>query len=209
MQMERTLLSMLTLGATLITSACNAAPVNAPTLDIPDDVRALVAPTDTLLAYKSADIYGDGTRAATIVVRHPVSGSNDYDFDSNPCELVILREENGTLAVVGRSTGAVDCTYNDVARNAKTMSLNDNLTARPGNVIYVNQKDKGYSSFHFAWSGQNHAWYLQRVTATYPDGVNVAEASASYPEDFAWTTLSSVDPEAMAELLDKRGHTHK
>jgi hypothetical protein len=172
-------------------------------------VRALIAPTDTLLAYKPADLYGDGNQAAVIVVRHQVSGKSDYDFDSNPCELVVLRQENGKLVETDRSTKAVDCTYNDVARNAPAMSLNDNLAAISASIIYVNQKDKGDSTFYFAWSKKKNSWYLQRATASNPDGSSVTKVSASYPKNFAWTPMSSVDPDAIAKILEKQGKAAK
>lgn len=208
--METRLLTTLTLGAGLIASACTAAvPVSTPPTEVPSDVRALVAPTDTLLAYKAADLYNDGVQAAVIVIRHQVSGMSDYDFDNNPCELVVLRQKNGELAEADRSTKAVDCTYNDVARNAKAMSLNDNLTATPASIVYVNQKDKGDSTFYFAWAKEKNTWYLQRATASNPDGDSVASISASYPKDFAWTTMSSIDPDAMAQILEKHGNATK
>ncbi|HEY8682251.1 MAG TPA: hypothetical protein VIM06_03705, partial [Rhodanobacter sp.] len=112
---------VLLLGALVVGQipfACTAAPTDASPTAVPNDVSALVAPNDTLLAYKAADLYGDGKQAAVIVVRHQVGGKSDYDFASNPCELMVLRRKNGKLAEVDRSTKAVDCTYNDVARNA-------------------------------------------------------------------------------------------
>ncbi len=195
--------------AGLIASACTAAPIGTPATSVPNDVRALVAPTDTLLAYKPADLYSDGNQAAVIVVRHQVSGKSDYDFDNNPCELVVLRQKSGKLAEVDRSTKAVDCTYNDVARNAPAMSLNDNLAVAPASIVYVNQKDKGDNTFYFAWSKEKSAWYLQRATASNPDGNSVANVSVSYPGDFTWTLMSSVDPDAIAEILEKQGKTTK
>ncbi len=199
-------LMIMTFGAGLIAFACTAAPIDTLTT-VPNDVRALVASTDTLLAYKPADLYGDGNQAAVIVVRHHVTGKSDYDFDNNPCELVVLRQKNGKLAEADRSMKAVDCTYNDVARNAPAMSLNDNLTVASGSIVYVNQKDKGDSAFHFAWSKEKSAWYLQRATASNPDGNSVANVSVSYPGDFAWTPMPSVDPDAMAEVLEKQRKT--
>jgi hypothetical protein len=202
-----TLLSALVIGQ--IAFACTAAPIDTPATAVPNDVRALVAPTDTLLAYKPADLYGDGNQAAVIVVRHQVTGKSDYDFDNNPCELVVLRQKNGKLVEADRSTKAVDCTYNDVARNAPAMSLNDNLTVASGSIVYVNQKDKGDSTFYFAWSKEKSVWYLQRATASNPDGSSVPNVSASYPKNFAWTPMSSVDPDAMAEMLEKQRKTNK
>ena len=195
--------------AGFIAFTCTAATTDTPTTAVPSDVRALVAPTDTLLAYKAADLYGDSTQGAVIVIRHQVNGKSDYDFDNNPCARVVLRRENGKLAEAARSTKAVDCTYNDVARNAPAMSLNDNLTAAPTRIAYINQKDKGDSTFYFAWSKEKNAWYLQRATASNPDGSSVSNVSASYPKDFAWTPMSSVDPGAMAEILEKHGKPSK
>ena len=187
----------------------SVAATSAPPPALPDDVRALVASTDTLLAYKSADLYNDGMQSVVMVIRHPVTGKSDYDFDSNPCELVVLHRQNGKLAETDRSTKAVDCTYNDVARNAHTLSLNDNLTVAPASIVYVNQKDKGDSTFYFAWSKEKNAWYLQRATASNPDGTHVSNVSASYPGKLPWAAMSSVDPDAIAEILEKQGKINK
>lgn len=191
-------------GAGLMALACAASPAKTSMTTVPEDVHALVAPTDKLLAYKPADLYGDGTPDAVIVVRHTASEHSDYDFESNPCELVVLRREKGRLVEVDRSRKAVDCTYNDVARNAPPMSLNDNLTLAPGSIVYVNQKEKGDSTLYFAWSKERSAWYLQRATASNADsGTGLIHASAIYPENLVWTPMSSVDPEAIAEILQK------
>lgn len=201
--------SLLFFGALVVGQlafGCSSTPANTSTVAVPSEVLALVAPTDTLLAYKPADLYGNGSQAAVIVIRHQVNAKSDYDFGHNPCELVVLRQQNGQLAAADRSTKAVDCTYNDVARNAPAMSLNDNLTATFASIVYVNQKDKGDSTFYFAWSNEKNTWYLQRATASNPDG-SVANQSASYPKDFAWTPMSSVDPDVIAELLEKQGKT--
>jgi hypothetical protein len=200
-------LTTMALSAGVIT--CVAAPAGTSPTTVPNDARALVRPTDTLLAYKPADLYNDGTQGAVIVIRRQVTGKSDYDFDNNPCELVVLRQENGKLGEADRSTKVVDCTYNDVARNAPAMSLNDNLAVTPASIIYINQKDKGDSTFYFAWSKEKNAWYLQRATASNPDGSSVSNVSASYPKDFAWTPLSSVDPDAMTEILEKYGKPSK
>ncbi len=177
------------------------------TTTVPDDVRALVAPTDTLLAYKATDLYGDGQQAAVVVVRHPIHGKTDYDFNNNPCDLVVLRRQAGKLSEADHSTKVVDCTYNDIARHAPAMSLSDNLSVSPAHIVYVNQKDRGYSTFYFAWSEQKSMWYLQRATTSNPDGDRVANAGASYPADFAWTPMSSVEPDAMAKILQKQHGT--
>lgn len=199
----------LALGAGLFASCCMAASVGTPqSTTVPAEVRALVAPADTLLAYKPADLFGDGTPAAVIVVRHPLGANNDYDFDNNPCELAVIHQVNGKLSVTDRSAKAVDCTYNDLARNASSMALNDNLIAGDGSIVYVNQKDRGDSSFYFAWSAQRHIWYLQRATASNLHGTTVKNVSASYPKDFGWTTMSSTDPEAIADILENAQPDH-
>lgn len=197
-------------GVGLMASACTASPAGTPLATVPNDVRALVAPADKLLAYKAADLYGDGTRAAVMVVRHHTSEKSDYDFDNNPCELVVLRQENGKLAGVDHSIKAVDCTYNDVARNAPAMALSDNLTVSPARIVYVNQKDRGDSTFYFSWSKEKNTWYLERATASNPgDEGTVVHVSASYPNDFGWTPMSSVDPDALSSILEKQAKRDK
>lgn len=196
-------------SAALMVLACTAAPANTPSITVPQDVRALIAPTDTLLAYKEANLYGDGSWAAVIVVRHPVSEMSDLDFDHNPCDLRVLRRENGKIVEADHSTKAVDCTYNDVERHAPAMSLNDYLKVSPASIVFINQKARGNSTFYFAWSQEKATWYLRRATATnVGDGadinnVRVTDVSASYPKNFGWTPMPSVDPDAMADILNK------
>jgi len=195
-------------SAGLMAFACTALPANTSSTTVPKNVRALVAPTDKVLAYKRADLYGDGTSGAVLVVRHQASEKSDYDFEGNPCELIVLHQEKSRFVEVGHSKKTVDCTYNDVARNAPALSLNDNLVLAPGSIVYVNQKEKGDSTFQFAWSKERQAWYLQRATASNADsGSNIVHVGATYPENLAWTPMSSVDPEAIAEVLQKQGKT--
>lgn len=197
-------------GVSVATLGCTAAPAGTKPVIVPDDVRALVAQTDTLLAYKAADLYGDGSWAAVMVVRHQASESSDFDFDHNPCELLVLRRVSGKLVQADHSRKAVDCTYNDVERHAPAMSLNVYLQVSPGNIAFTNQKARGNSSFHFSWSKKKGTWYLRRATATNVEngrGINdvkVIDVSASYPKNFGWTPMSSVDPDALAEVLIKQ-----
>jgi hypothetical protein len=207
--MKQRFLAILILNTGLIASGCMAMPGPTPATDASQDLHAFVAATDTLLAYKAADLYQDGVEEAVIVVRHKISGKSDYDFDDNPCELLVLQRRSGKLIETDRSKEVVDCTYNDVARSAPAMSLNDNLSVAPGSITYINQKDKGDSTFYFAWSKEKSTWFLQRATASNPDGSHVANVSASYPKDFAWTTMSAVDPDAIAQILEKHGNATK
>lgn len=196
-------------SAALMVFACSASPADTSTTAVPQDVHALVAPTDTLLAYKATDLYGDGSQAAVIVVRHQASEKSDYDFDSNPCDLLVLHQVMGKLIEADHSTKAVDCTYNDVARHAPAMSLNDDLDISPGSITFVNQHRHGWSSFEFAWSKDKSTWYLHRATASKVDSKNNGtQTTISYPKDLGWTTMSSVDPEAIAEDLEKQGKTN-
>lgn len=195
-------------SAALMVLACTASPADTSSIAVPQDVRALVAPADTLLAYKAADLYGDGSQAAVIVLRHPVSEKSDYDFDSNPCDLVVLHQVNGKLIEADRSTKAVDCTYHDVAHHAPAMSLNDDLDVSPGSITFVNQQRYGWSSFEFAWSKDKGTWYLHRATASNVDSENNGTRTIiPYPKDLGWTPMSSVDPEAIAETLEKQAET--
>ena len=197
-------------SAALMIFACTASPANTSPTAVPQDVRALLSPTDTLLAYKAADLYSDGSRAAVIVVRHQASEKSDYDFDSNPCDLVVLHQVNGKLIEADHSSKAVDCTYNDVARHAPAMSLNDDLNISPGSITFVNQQRRGWSSFEFAWLKGKSTWYLHRATASNVDSENNGtQTTISYPKDLGWTPMSSADPEAIAEVLEKQGKTNQ
>jgi hypothetical protein len=194
----------------LMVLACTASPADTSSTVVPQDVRALVAPTDTLLAYKAADLYGDGSWAAAIVVRHKTSEMSDLNFEHNPCDLLVLRRENGKLVEVDHSKKAVDCTYNDVERHAPAMSLNAYLNVSPASIVFINQKARGNSTFYFAWSKEKAVWYLRRATATNVgsgtdiNDVSVTDVSASYPKNFGWIPMSFVDPDAMADILNKQ-----
>jgi hypothetical protein len=188
--------------ASLVVIACAAATSNR-VETIPADVLTFVSPTDTLLAYKASDLYNDGLPAAVIVVRHLSDERTDGDFNNNPCELIVLHQVHGVLSKVDHSNKAVDCTYNDLARGAPTMALDENLTAAPGSIVYVNQKSKGNSTFYFALSRKLSRWYLQRATAAVPEEDDVKMLSAAFPKDFARTPMAAVDPEALVEILAK------
>lgn len=127
----------------------------------------------------------------------------------NPCDLLVLRRENGKLVELDHSKKAVDCTYNDVERRAPTMSLNEYLKVSPFSIVFTNQKARGNSTFYFAWSQQKAIWYLRRATATNVGSgtdinhVSVTDVSASYPKNFGWTPMWAVDPDATADILNK------
>jgi hypothetical protein len=188
--------------ASLVAIACAAATANR-VENIPADVLAFVSPTDTLLAYKASDLYNDGLPAAVIVVRHLSDEKFGGDFNNNPCELIVLHQVRGVLSKVDHSSKAVDCTYNDIARNARTMTLSENLTAAPGSIVFVNERSKGDSTFYFALSKKRNCWYLKRATAAFPTENDFRIVSASYPANFSWTLMSAVDPEALADIVDK------
>lgn len=195
-------------SAALMVFACAASPAPPSSTAVPQAVRALVAATDTLLAYKPADLYGDGSQAAVIVVRHPASEKSDYD--SNPCDLVVLHRVNGKLIEADHSAKAVDCTYNDIARRAPAMSLNDDLDVAPGSITFVNQQRYGWSSFEFAWSKDKGTWYLRRATASSVDSENNGtQTTLSYPKHLGWTPMAAIDPDAIAEALQKQGKTNQ
>lgn len=194
-------------GAALMVFACTASPADTSSAAVPQEVRALVASKDTLLAYKAADLYGDGSQAAVIVVRHPANEKSDDD--RNPCDLVVLHRVNGKLIEADHSAKAVDCTYNDIARRAPAMSLNDDLDVAPGSITFVNQQRYGWSSFEFAWSKDKGTWYLHRATASSVDsGNNGTQTTLSYPKQLGWTPMAAIDPDAIAEALEKQGKTN-
>lgn len=77
----------------------------------------------------------------------------------------------------------------------------------------------GQSSYHLSIAGVTSGtsdpnWgtqtrYLKRATTSNLDGNGVANVSASYPRDFAWTSMPSVDPDVMAEMLEKQAETNR
>jgi hypothetical protein len=166
-----------------------AAPAAAPALSGETSLQPLLKSGDQILAFKQHDLTGDGQDDAVAIVRHA-----DADASGNTCELLILQQ-------------AVDCLYNDVARNAKR--LDDNLSLKTQEIVYVNQQTRSNVTYTLKYDSAKNAWYLSEASSTAPaenpqsGAMDVFRGTASYPADFAWTPISQIDPEKLQEAMDK------
>lgn len=168
----------------------------------PAEVRQFVGPNDTLLAYQKGDLFGAGMPGAVLVVRHPIP-DEAYEFDKNPCELIVLKGEGQELSQFTKGTTTVDCVYNDLNKTLGSMALNDRVTIKSGSFSFTNQKDRGADRFYFRYSATKAQWYLVRATATFPGAGGITTEEATYPNDFGWTSLSDVSPDGLAKALEK------
>ncbi|MXV11171.1 hypothetical protein DYQ93_09065 [Xanthomonas sp. LMG 8992] len=157
---------------------------------------------DQILAFKQHDLTGDGGTDAVAIVRHA-----DADASGNTCELLVLRQANAAWSVADRSPQAVDCLYNDVARNAKR--LDDNLSLKTQEIVYVNQQARSNVTYTLKYDSAKKAWYLAEASSTTPaenpqsGAMDVFRGTARYPADFAWTPISQIDPEQLQKAMDK------
>jgi len=179
-----------------------AAPAVAPALSGETSLQPLLKSGDQILAFKQHDLSGDGQDDAVAIVRHA-----DADASGNTCELLILQQANAAWRVTDRSPQAVDCLYNDVARNAKR--LDDNLSLKTQEIVYVNQQTRSNVTYTLKYDSAKNAWYLAEASSTAPaenpqsGAMDVFRGTASYPADFAWTPISQIDPEKLQEAMDK------
>lgn len=178
---------------------------------VPPGIRALLSPTDTLLAYKPLDVPESGGASAVIVVRHEPASDRTH----NPCDLTILRNEGKTLIVAASSNWAVECIYNDITRRANELALDDQLEVKPGQITWSNELVKGHAAFTFAYATETSSWNLQRAEVTYSENalsgisVNVYKEVASYPGDFPRIALSDFNPRAIRAALSRHRETVK
>lgn len=186
--------------------ASDVSPNSPPTPSVvSNEVRALLGPADTVLAYKQVDTLGAGGAGAVAVVRHPVA-SNDK---KNPCDLIVFQRKSGALAVKDRGAKVVDCIYNDIQKDAKELALDDNLAVKSQEITYINQEAKSNTRYVFAYSKSKAVWHLQQAVAVYPRNnevtgrIDTMKGVLVYPRSLGWITLSSFDPELLQGDLEK------
>lgn len=191
----------------IMPTACKAQARTPSNNTVPSDIHALLGPNDTLLAYKTFDLLGDGDMNTVIVVRH--SANAPASSDQNPCDLIVLQRKNGLLSQMDKSDKAVDCLYNEITKNAGALSLNDNLKLAALQITYINQQVRSNTQYTFSYSKQKHAWYVSQLVAIFPQNnnpnglVDVVKEDVQWPKDFSWTLMSNFDPDKFQDMLDK------
>jgi hypothetical protein len=101
----------ITAALALVYMAAPYARAATPT-SVPDNIQALMAPEDTVLAFKPAKPFGADVAGGALVVRHAQA---DPATD-NACELWLLRVTGDTFAVTAKDGQTVDC---DTTRRLK------------------------------------------------------------------------------------------
>ncbi|KLD79663.1 hypothetical protein FZ025_11315 [Xanthomonas hyacinthi] len=162
----------------------------------------MLKPDDHILAFKQHDLTGDGQDDAVAIVRHATA-----DASGNTCELLILQQANKAWSVSDRSPQAVDCLYNDMARNSKR--LDDNLTLKSQEIVYINQQARSNVAYTLKYDMAKKAWYLAEASSTAPaenpksGKMDVSRGIARYLADIAWTPIAQIDPEQLQKAMDK------
>jgi uncharacterized protein YecT (DUF1311 family) len=168
---------------------------------IPTNLRSLFTTQDTILALKSAQQPGEGDDGAVVLIRHPVHDGQQ----TNPCELVVLRNDGGHFVASDRNSRIVECTSSEELKHASALGLNSSLTVTSNEIIYFNQLARGGTTYSFAWSKEKAAWHLQHVETTSVQngdaGVVVYKSVLDYPSSLSWISLTDFDPKLIRESV--------
>ncbi|GAB5343233.1 hypothetical protein PFUM301598_17100 [Pseudomonas fluorescens] len=168
---------------------------------MPAGVQALLAPEDTVLAFKTMQPLGADVAGAAMVVRHDAF----IAVTDNACELWLLRASGPTYVISARNGDVVDCLYNEFAKGAPALGLDHNLTLTPTTVSYMNELARGGATYVFAWDSYKRAWYIKHVDVSWVEngetGVNVYTSALDYPATLPWLTLDTFTPKAIRDAV--------
>jgi hypothetical protein len=192
-----------TIFASTALLAVSASYAHSGSQSVPVFAKPFAAEGDVILAAKATPALMGGAPGAVIIVRHALGA----DRSTNPCDLLILEGEQGHLSTVTSSRRVVDCQYNDIARRAEAMGLNDNLVIGPNEITYSNVLDKGGASYTFTYE-TGKAWRFSRAESTHvsPDEsgeVAVYRSVVSYPKDIPLVLIETFEPKALRELVER------
>ena len=191
------------IGAAIALCLPTSAALSTDSNQIPANLLSLVSAQDTVLAVKSAKPLGMDDEGTVVVVRHaPGDGQR-----RNPCELIVLKNDNGKLAVSERNDKVVECTYNEAAKNADALGLNNNLNLASDEITYFNESARGGTTYTFMWSKEKSTWHLQHVEASSVQngdaGVVVYKSILDYPSSLPWISLTAFDPKLIRGPIAK------
>jgi len=182
------------------TASAEAGPVQAP----PSFAKPFAGSGDIILAAKSEQSLANGIDGAVIVVRH----STIPDRTENPCELIVVMRRQGSLAMTASNRELVDCRYNESARNAPEMGLNNDLVVSSNQLSFSNELSKGGSTYTFSYDATRSSWHLTRVDSTsvatgISGEVEVHKAELAYPDSIPWLSIDQFDPKALRQAIKK------
>lgn len=172
-------------------------------LQVPASIQSQLAAKDIVLAMKGAKPLGGATAGTVIVVRHSVEDSQQ----GSPCELVVIKGDDGKIAASEKNGKIVDCAYNDTNKHADPLGANRNLNVTPSEIAFFNEQPRGGTTYTFAWSNEKSAWHLQHVEASSVEngesGVIVRKSVLDYPTSLPWISLTDFDPKLIRESLTR------
>jgi len=170
----------------------------------PPFAKEFIQVGDTVLAAKADAQLADGVSGAVLVIRHPIVA----DRSKNPCDLVVLAKSSEALRTSASNSNVVDCRYNELARNATEMGLDENLSVEPGKISFYNELSKGGASYTFSYDSKKAAWHLSQADSTSVQQgssgeIEVYKASLTFPATLPWVPLNQFDPKSLRQLIEK------
>ncbi|MET4676368.1 MULTISPECIES: hypothetical protein [unclassified Luteibacter] len=188
---------------------------------VPDEVRAVLAPDDLVLAYEKADATGDGAMDLVIAVYRGARFKEQPDISAgNACELLVFTGSGpgtgaqSTWKEAERSREAIDCVDNPVMDRPREMAYRDNLLVKPGAITWSNQGVRRHTTFAFVYHRADGHWYVSSMSQGYVltnagsnSDVVMAYGEIASPRDFPLTPMSGLKVAPLQRLLDTRTST--
>ena len=176
----------------------------------PSELGSLLAPDETLVIFRRADLNGDGRQDFIFVVQTPSKGTKDECFKANRTLRIALRQANNTLRVVKSNSRSIMChedggvfgdPLDSIKGNARGFVISH---AGGGNCRWASQ-------FTFLYSRKDADWYLLHAYHSQSHACEPESRRAHtvqqfrYPEQFPRIMFADFDAEIMGTLLAK-GH---
>jgi hypothetical protein len=187
-----------------------------PLPSVPEDVRAVLSPDDLVLAFKTGELTGDGTKGLVVAV-YPGARyvEEPRHVGKNPCKLIVFTDHAGTWKETARSDSAVDCVNNPyMSRPTEMMGIYD-LEVAAGTIRWANATHRQHHTFEFTYDGNKKRWLVHAMSQGFavpqspaPDALmGSAHGEIVSPRDFPVTPMENLDPDRLWPLLVK--HTTK
>lgn len=178
---------------------------------VPDEAGPFIPRGGVVIAYAEVEAEGDAkTMAMAVRTLRPNQPADIDPWDADyTCDLIILRNEGGTVRVTGRSSRAIACRGNLLSPHVGTRVMDDSLDLQEDEVTFRNLRDtafKGMSSYSFRCAAG--AWHLSAATSAFSSygprgGVTHRKQAISYPKDFGLIRMEDFDPDAIEHVMSK------
>lgn len=203
--------------ATTLFASMQALALPAPPLpNVPEDVRAVLSPDDLVLAFRTGELTGDGTKGLVVAVypgaryvEEPRHGGK------NPCKLIVFTDHAGTWKETARSDTAVDCVNNPYMSRPTEMMGIYNLEVAAGTIRWANATHRQHHTFEFTYDGNRKRWFVHAMTQDFPversadpdEPMGAAHGEIVSPRDFPVMPMEDLDPDRLWPLLVKHTTT--